>query len=163
MTVLVAAASRHGATTEIAAAIGRVLHERGVDAEVAKVEDVESLARYDAVVLGSAVDVGQWLEPARTFVDAHADELAARRTWLFSSGPIGDPPKPAPGESVRVDEIVAKTAPEEHRVFGGKIDRRHLGLAERAVARAVRAREGDYRDWREIRRFAEEIAASVRD
>jgi len=163
MTVLVAAASRHGATNEIAAAIGRVLREHGVEADVEKVEDVESLERYDAVVLGSAVYVGQWLEPARTFVDAHGEELAARRTWLFSSGPIGDPPKPEPEESVKLDAIVERTSPEGTRVFGGKIDRKHLGLAERAVMRAVRAREGDYRDWRAIRGYAKEIADTLNE
>jgi menaquinone-dependent protoporphyrinogen oxidase len=162
MTALVAAASRHGATTEIAAAIGRVLREHGVEADVANVEDVASLEGYDAVVLGSAVYIGQWLEPARSFVDEHAEELAARRTWLFSSGPIGEPPKPVPEESVKLDEVVEKTSPEAHRVFGGKIDRKHLGLAERAVVRAVRAREGDYRDWRAIRGYAQEIADTLK-
>lgn len=161
MTVLVASASRHGATTEIAATIGRVLREHGVAAEVAKVEDVESLDPYDAVVLGSAVYAGQWLESARSFVDRHADELAARPTWLFSSGPVGDPPKPAPDEAVKIDRILVETSPEEHRVFGGKIDRKDLGLAERAIMRAVRAREGDFRDWRAIRGFAEKIAQAV--
>lgn len=161
MTVLVASASRHGSTTEIAAAIGRVLRERGVEAEVADVAAVESLERYDAVVLGSGVYAGRWLEPARTFVDRHGAELAARRTWLFSSGPVGDPPKPAPEEAVHLDEIIAETSAEEHRVFGGKIERKDLGIAERAILRAVRAREGDYRDWRAIRGFAEGIAQAV--
>jgi menaquinone-dependent protoporphyrinogen oxidase len=161
MTVLVASAGRHGSTEEIAAAIGRVLREHGIETDVAKIEDVGSLAGYDAVVLGSAVYVGKWVEPARQFVEAHAEELAARRTWLFSSGPIGDPPKPAPDSAVDVSEIVRQTRPEEHRVFAGKVDRSRLGLAERIVMRAVRAREGDYRDWGEIRSFAARIAASV--
>jgi menaquinone-dependent protoporphyrinogen oxidase len=161
MTVLVAAAGRHGSTGEIAAAIGRVLRERGVETDVARIEDVASVAGYDAVVLGSAVYVGRWVEQARQFVDAHAEELASRPTWLFSSGPVGDPPKPPPGSAVDVAEIVRRTAPEEHRVFGGKVDRSRLGLAERMILRAVGAREGDYRDWGEIRRFAEVIAASV--
>jgi menaquinone-dependent protoporphyrinogen oxidase len=158
MTVLVASASRHGSTTEIAAAIGRVLRERGVDVQVENVENVDSLAPYDAVVLGSAVYVGHWLEPAQRFVELHADELAGKRTWLFSSGPVGDPPKPSPASAVDIEDVVSRTAPEEHRVFGGKIDRKELGLAERAIVRAVRAREGDYRDWRAIRSFGEEIA-----
>lgn len=62
---------------------------------------------YDAVVLGSAVYVGRWLEPARELVDAHAEELAARPTWLFSSGPIGDPPKPEADDAVQIAEIAA--------------------------------------------------------
>ncbi|HZR95752.1 MAG TPA: flavodoxin domain-containing protein [Gaiellaceae bacterium] len=155
MTVLVTAASRHGGTAEIAAAIGRVLRERGVVADVVPVEDVDSLAEYDAVVLGSGVYVGRWLESARTFVDRHGNDLAARPVWLFSSGPIegkGD---------VDVEPIVSTVAPEAHRVFGGRVDRSRLALAERAILRAVRAREGDYRDWRAIRGYAQEIAETV--
>src|SRR5581483_8068768 len=101
MTVLVTAASRHGGTAEIAAAIGRVLRERGVVADVVPVEDVDSLAEYDAVVLGSGVYVGRWLESARTFVDRHGNDLAARPVWLFSSGPIEGKGDAAAGAIVR--------------------------------------------------------------
>jgi len=87
--VLVAVASKHGATQEIAEAIGRVLAERGVGADVMRVDDVTDATGYEAVVLGSAVYMGNWLEPARRFVEDHADELAAQPTWLFSSGRPG--------------------------------------------------------------------------
>jgi Flavodoxin domain len=54
MTVLVTAASKHGATLEIAEAIARVLAEQGVSAELVPIDEVSDLGRYDAVVLGSA-------------------------------------------------------------------------------------------------------------
>jgi menaquinone-dependent protoporphyrinogen oxidase len=161
VTALVAAASRHGSTGEIAAEIGRVLTERGIATEVAKIDDVDSLEGYDTVVLGSAVYVGQWLAPAREFVEEHAAELAERRTWLFSCGPVGDPPKPDEADAVRIDEIVAKAKPTGHRLFAGKVDRAVLGFGERAVVTAVRAKEGDYRDWDDIRDWAEGIADAI--
>jgi ATPase subunit of ABC transporter with duplicated ATPase domains len=49
-----AAASKHGATLEIAEAIARVLAEQGVSAELVPIDEVSDLGRYDAVVLGSA-------------------------------------------------------------------------------------------------------------
>jgi menaquinone-dependent protoporphyrinogen oxidase len=162
MTVLVAAASKHDATQEIAEAIGRVLAERGLDVQVKPVEAVEDVQRYDAVVLGSAVYVGKWMAEARRFVEQHADELAARPTWLFSSGPIGDPPRPEAGTAVDVDAIVAATHAREHRLFAGKLDKSRLAFAERAVARAVRAPEGDFRAWEEIEAWAADIAEAVR-
>ena len=64
MTVLVAAASKYGATAEIAEAIGRGLREGGVAADVRPVEQAGDLSGYAGVVLGSAVYVGRWLEPA---------------------------------------------------------------------------------------------------
>ena len=161
MTALVTAASRHGSTAEIAEAIAKTLNEHGVQADVRRLEDVHGLDAYDAVVLGSAVYMGRWLEPAREFVGARHTELQAGRTWLFSSGPIGDPPRPTAAEAVDVEEIVALTTPREHRLFGGKIDRSRLGFGERAMMRAVRAPEGDFRDWDEIRLWAEEIAEAL--
>ncbi len=163
MTVLVAVASRHGATHEIAETIGRRLVEGGLEVDVQRVEDVRDPSQYDAVVLGSAVYVGRWLKSARAFVDAHAEELAARPTWLFSSGPIGDPPKPEGGDkAVQVEGVVAGTHARGHRVFAGRIDRSRLNLAERAVASAVRAADGDFRAWPEVEGWAGEIAAALR-
>ena len=54
MTVLVTAASKHGATLEIAEAIARVLAEQGGSAELVPIDEVSDLGRHDAVVLGSA-------------------------------------------------------------------------------------------------------------
>jgi len=65
MTVLVAAASRHGATQEIAERVGADLAERGVAVEVQNLEDVGSLRDYEAFVLGSSIYLGNWLKPAR--------------------------------------------------------------------------------------------------
>ena len=158
MSVLVTAASKHGATSEIADAIARSLEQRGLDAEVIYPSDVGDVSRYDAVVLGSAIYMGRWLEPAKRFVDEHADALAARPTWLFSSGPIGDPPKPAAQELADLDEIVTRIGAREHRLFTGRLERSRLSLPERLVVRAVGASDGDGREWDEIAAWAGRIA-----
>lgn len=161
MAVLVAVASKYGATREIADAIGRTLAEHGVEAEVASVDEVGGVEGYEAVVLGSAVYVGHWLESARTFVEKHGSELSGRPTWLFSSGPIGSPPRPAAEEAVQVDDLVAATAAREHRLFAGKLDKSRLSFPERAVVFAFRTAEGDVRDWDEITGWAAEIAKAL--
>jgi menaquinone-dependent protoporphyrinogen oxidase len=162
MKVLVAAASKHGATHEIAAAIGRGLSERGLVVEVCDVADLGSIGDANACVLGSAVYVGQWLGTARHFVEANAAALAAIPTWLFSSGPLGDPLKPDEEHAVNVAETIASVAAREHRLFAGKLDKGQLGFGERAVVLAVRAADGDYRNWDEIDAWAGEIAAALR-
>jgi menaquinone-dependent protoporphyrinogen oxidase len=159
--VLVAAASRHGATAEIADALGRRLGEHGVVADVARLEDVEGLTGYDAFVLGSAVYVGRWLEPARRFVEANREELATRPTWLFSSGPLGDPLRPDEGKAVHVADLVESTGAVDHRLFPGRLRRDVLGFGERAIVAAVRAPDGDYRDWDAIAAWADGIAQSL--
>lgn len=161
MRVLVAAASKYGSTSEIAEALGRTLSEHGVEAEVRRVEEVEELEGYDAVVLGSAVYVGQWLEAARTFVQEHAEALGARPTWLFSSGPLGEPLRPREDQAVQIGEILEATGARGHRLFAGKLDKSRLGFGERAVVLAVRAAEGDFRDWDDIASWGAEIAGAL--
>jgi menaquinone-dependent protoporphyrinogen oxidase len=162
MTILVAAATKHGATIEIAEAIGRVLDEAGLATSVDLVGEVASVDPYEAVVLGSGVYVGHWLAPARAFAERNAEALRARPTWLFSSGPIGDPPRPETEDAVKVDDLMATTGAREHRLFGGKVDKHQLGFGERAVMLAVGAKDGDFRDWEAISAWAREIAATLR-
>jgi menaquinone-dependent protoporphyrinogen oxidase len=161
MKVLVAAASRHGSTSEIAEAIGDELRGHGLDADVKRADEVHDLAGYDAVVLGSAVYVGKWLDPARDLVEKRADELCTLPVWLYSSGPVGEPLRPAPEDAVDVAPLVSATRAREHRLFGGKLDKGRLGFGEKAVVLAFRAPEGDFRDWDEIRAWAGDIAGEL--
>lgn len=162
MRVLVTAASKHGATEEIAHAVVEELDRRGIVADFLTPEAVKSVTEYDAVVIGSAVYAGHWLKPATDLVAAHADDLRSRRgVWLFSSGPVGEPePKPE-GDPADIDELVAATSAKDHVVFGGRIKRDELGFAERAIVRALRVADGDHRDWVAIDAWAGEIAASL--
>jgi menaquinone-dependent protoporphyrinogen oxidase len=163
MTVLITAASKHGATREIAEVIERVLDEHGVSAERLDLDEVGDLGRYEAVVLGSAVYMGQWLKEARSFIDWHGGELAERPTWLFSSGPIvGDPAKPDPADEAAGIHALEAAHAREHKLFAGKLDKSRLGLLEKAAVRAAHASEGDHRDWDEINRWATEIAAQLK-
>lgn len=160
MTVLVTAASRHGSTTEIAQAMADGLIRRGVPAEVRAPADVPDLHRYDAVVLGSAVYAGHWLAEAKTFVDRLADQLVTRDVWLFSSGPVGVPLQPEE-EAVDVTAERQHTAARDHRTFPGRIDRGRLGFAERALVRALRVPDGDFRDWSVVDEWAGSIASDL--
>jgi menaquinone-dependent protoporphyrinogen oxidase len=95
------------------------------------------------------VYAGHWLTPARELVGRCGSALAARPVWLFSSGPVGDPPKPEE-DPVDVAAIVAAIKAREHRVFAGKLVRKQLSFPERAIVSALRVPEGDFRDWTEI-------------
>lgn len=160
MRVLVTAASKHGTTSEIATAIAEGLRPAGLTVEVHPPEAITSLDTYDAVVLGSGVYAGRWLEPARSFVDRHEAALRARPTWLFSSGPIGDPPKPE-GDPAEIPPLVERLAPRGHRMFAGRLERANLGFMERTITRALKAPDGDFRDWAAIRAWAESIARDL--
>ena len=161
MRILVTAASRHGSTMEMASAIGTALQEAGIQADVKPLHELGGVAGFNAVVLGSSVYMGRWLPEAADFVRRHEIELRARPVWLFSSGPIGSPePKPE-GEPANIDEMVASVRARGHRVFAGRLDRSQLGLGEKLIVGAVKAQDGDFRDWDAVRAWALEIATAV--
>jgi menaquinone-dependent protoporphyrinogen oxidase len=160
MKVLVCAASKYGATGEIAQAVADVLAERGCQVTVLPPQEVGAVEEFDAVVLGSAVYMGQWMKPARELAERSAGALAARPVWLFSSGPVGEPAKPA-GNPVDVTRILQATAARDHQIFTGKLARKHLSFPDRAMASAIRAQEGDFRNWAHIRAWATGIADTL--
>jgi menaquinone-dependent protoporphyrinogen oxidase len=160
--VLVSAASRHGATVEVAATIWAALRAAGHDPFVLTPDEVQRVDGYDAAVIGSGVYVGKWLEPAKDLLARHKVALSGMPVWLFSSGPLGDPPKPDE-DPVDAAPLVALVGAREHRVFPGMVDKRRLGFGEKALMAAVHAPEGDYRPWEEIEAWAGEIAATLAD
>ncbi|MFI5615810.1 flavodoxin domain-containing protein [Amycolatopsis sp. NPDC051903] len=166
MRILVAVATRHGATREIAEQIAATaaitLEETGIAAQVEVLDAgcVTSLAGYDAVVLGSAVYLGHWLDSARRLAREYQAELRRLPVWLFSSGPWGQKTRPG-SDPADVSDVLTDTFAREHRLFGGRIERARLHFPERAVVAALRVTDGDYRDWPVIRAWAREIAGHL--
>lgn len=168
MTVLVTYASKHGSTRGIAEGIGKRLRERGVDTEVRPVEKIDGPEGYDALVIGSAVYLGSWMKEAVRFLDRHGEALQRVPVWLFSSGPTGTAPENAgPIDSVdtekfsflakqrqRLDAVGAR----DHRVFRGALDPKELNFLERQAIKAAKSELGDFRDWDEAERWADDIA-----
>jgi menaquinone-dependent protoporphyrinogen oxidase len=160
MKILVTASSKHGSTHEIADRIAETLREQGADVARRLPEEVSSVDEFDAVVLGSAVYAGHWLKPARELVERLGPKLEGRSVWLFSSGPLGDPPKPEE-DPVDVAEVMETTKARQHRVFAGKLTKKELSFGERAIVLALRAPEGDFRDWEDIKSWAREITEEL--
>jgi menaquinone-dependent protoporphyrinogen oxidase len=161
MKVGVLAASRYGSAAEVADAIAEEL--RGARLEVVRGEaapDAE-LAGLDAVVLGSAVYAGSWIKEAAKLLDERGEELAERPLWLFSVGPIGDPPEPEEAEPEDVTAAGERLGARGHEVFAGKLDLAVLRRLERLMVKAFKAPEGDFRDWEAIRAWARGIAGEL--
>ncbi|WP_448629239.1 flavodoxin domain-containing protein [Cellulomonas soli] len=160
MHLLVTVASRHGATQEIGAEVAQVLRAAGHEVDEVPPDDVEGVRGYDAVVLGSAVYVGRLAASLRDLVDRQAGQLKERPTWLFWSGPIGDPPMPAtvPDD---VTAVATRTGSADPQAFAGRLERADLNLSERALVALTRAEPGDYRDLDEVRAWAATIVREL--
>lgn len=161
MKVLVATASRHGSTLEIAEVIGGVLRQAGHTVDVTAIDQVTQVDRYDAAVIGSAIYMGNWLPQAREFVERNLAAFHSMPVWYFSSGPVGSSSKPAM-DAKHLDQLTQLLGGQQARIFGGRLDSGEIGLGERLIVRLVKASDRDSRDWEEIRQWAEGIAAALK-
>ncbi|MGW5365467.1 flavodoxin domain-containing protein [Actinopolymorpha pittospori] len=75
--VLVAYATRDRRTAGIAERIGADLISEGLEVKVAPAKAVDSVAGYDAFVLGGAMHGGRW-DGARSFAERFGPQLADR-------------------------------------------------------------------------------------
>ena len=164
--VLVAYATKHGATAEIAEKIGQVLREAGLQVDVQAADRVGDLSAYQAVVLGSAVYIGQWRKEAAKFLTAHETALAGRPVWLFSSGPTGqgDPVELAQGWRfpAKLQPIADRIRPRDIAVFHGAVDLNKLSFLDKWMLKNVKAPVGDFRDWEAISAWAAAIAGELK-
>lgn len=161
MTVLVTYASKHGSTQGIAEHIAEKLRQLGKQVEVRPVEAVENPDGYEAFVIGSAVYYGSWLKEATEWVRSNRTILALHPVWLFSDGPLGTEVKDAEQQPKEMAEFQQTIKPRDERIFFGALDHHKLSFAERMVVKAVRAPEGDFRDWQTIDDWAATIARDL--
>ena len=172
MRVLIAYATKHGATEGIAARIGDGLASAGHDPDVRDAGDVADLAGYDAFVLGSAAYIGHWRKQAIELARRLEQERGERPVWLFSSGPLGEDPTDEQGRDKRdsaepgdLPDLLAWVQPRDHRVFFGALDPTSLTLPEKAMRKLPAGKallpEGDFRDWDDIDAWAASIAADL--
>jgi len=182
-TVFIVYGSRHGGTEGIAERIGEVIRMHGIEAIVIPADRVPALDAVDAVVVGSGVYMGRWLDEPVRFIEHHLAELASRPRWLFSSGPLSRPamqkdadmltaalgPEDGPGSGGRkkIAELTAATHARDHAIFLGRFDPDDppRAISERFVRLMPVAKgalpPGDFRDWDHVEAWAHEIAASL--
>lgn len=161
--IAVVIASKHGATLEIGDFLVRKLQSKKLLAKLFAVEIALSVdfTNYDAFVIGSAVYGGFWMKTATEFVKQNQQLLSQKKVWLFSSGPLGEPPVPSFDHVVSIAQIEKLITPVKHCIFSGKLDKNNLSFTEKALIKLVGASYGDYRPWDMIEKWGKEIRASV--
>jgi len=167
MKVLVAYASKYGATKGIAERVARVLHDRGLEVDLRPCDEVHEASGYDAYVIGSAAYMFRWRKDATKLVRRNAEVLARHPVWLFSSGPLGTDTVDKDGNDVlegarpkQFDEFERTISPKDLRVFFGAFQLEELRGVDRMAKWAPSADlpVGDFRDWPAIEGWANGIA-----
>ena len=158
--ILVAYASVHGSTAEIARSVSLTLSRAGFDVDVLPVTEVKGVDGYNAVVLGSAVYAGRWRKDAYDFLERFAIDLKQKDVWLFQSGPLGHSAqyivRSLPTNMAALAQYLRVKGAA---TFGGKLQGGVGGPIARFLERAGLA--GDYRDFTEIRLWAEDVARTT--
>ena len=161
MHILVTAASKHGATDEVADAIAKRIEASGITVDRLAPADVTSVADYYAVIVGSATYILQWMPEAHDFMERFKDQLPVGQVWAFSVGMNGVP-KHSKQDGSRVGPLLTHVKCRELRTFPGRYKPSLLSLRERSVARLAGVVEGDFRDWEAIERWADEIVDALK-
>ncbi|MET1153794.1 flavodoxin domain-containing protein [Arthrobacter sp.] len=167
MTVLVAYASARGSTREMAEHIASRLETVLGAVECRAVEEVESVAAYKAVVIGSAIHNQAWLPAATGFFARFAAELASRPVWAFNVGMADALPKPfrvrgAALQQKRLAAVLPKdVALRGHEVFSGVYESDQMPVPLRLLFRLAGGRFGDLRNWAAVDDWADQLASEL--
>lgn len=161
--ILVTYAGRTGSTAEVAKIIGEVLTSRGFAIDLKPVKEKPSIEGYHAVVLGSAIRMGGWLPEILEFIRTNQVALNQISTAIFTVHLFNT-------STDQVSHAVRKTytgpvwkmlTPVDEAFFAGKMDLAKLSLGDRVLSRLAAVNTGqkigDFRDWNQIRGWAQTV------
>ena len=157
--ILVAYASKRGATTEVAAAVARELERPGIAAEVIGIDSVLSLEPYDGLVIGAPVYTGKLFGDVASFVRRHINEIGRIPVAAFLTGIA--PVYPKAGDPMQVIGLMTTAlqpvTPVAVTMFAGKLDPSNQSFAERSLTKLLKVPVGDFRDWNAIAAWSRQL------
>lgn len=154
--LLVAYATRTGGTAPIAEAIAITLQNEGLNVDVGPIREVSDIGSYHATILGSSIRAGGWLPEMIDFMKANLNQLQKMPIAFFTVCITLSDDTPENRETVRqyLDPVRQLVNPVIEGYFAGKMDFSRLSLPVRFLVKAMKAPEGDFRDWDKIRQWA---------
>ncbi len=148
--VLVAYATKHGSTREVAETVAEELH-----AELCELGDANCLDGYRAVVIGAPLYMGRWHRDAHRFLKRHGAELPFA---VFALGPLHDTEEEIRASRKQLDKALARypeLRPVSVAVFGGVVDPATLRFPFNHMP------AGDARNWDAIRAWARGLGGAL--
>ncbi len=158
-TTLVAYATKHDSTHQVAEQVAGVLRSEALDVDVRPADAVKDLEPYGAVVLGGALYMGRWHHDARRFLGHHREGLARRPLFIFGMGPLELVEEQVTRAREQLEAALAKVPevrPAGVAIFGGVIDPGKMRFP------FSHAEAKDARDADAIRSWAHEVASALR-
>lgn len=163
--VIIAYATRHGYTGEAAEYIGKIVRDKGFEVDVEPATDVESLDGYKAVILGTSIKGDAIMPEATAFAERFRGELDSLPAAFFGlSMVLADQTEENKKHVLAtLNQLRFGMRPLGVGVFGGVRDANTLPYVLRWTARFSKIPVGDFRDWDEIKAWAERIATLIKE
>jgi len=157
--ILVAYASKCGATAELAERIASDLCSTGFRADLLPAGKVKDLTGYRAVVIGTAIYMGKPLAEARKFTEDFLFPRPDLPLALFNVSLTmkEDTPENAEVALGYLEELLSLVKPDLIGLFAGRIAMDTLPPLYRLFAQSDNEgalAEGDYRDWDQVSAWA---------
>ena len=157
-TVLIAYASKHGTTREVADSIAVTLRELGLDVELQRADRVHDLARFDAVLVGGGLYMGRWHADARRLLKRYRTALARKPFAVFALGPDSLEEAKVADSRTQLERALAATPelkPTAVAIFGGALKPESWRFPFNRLPAS------DARDWDAIDSWARNVATKL--
>jgi menaquinone-dependent protoporphyrinogen oxidase len=177
MKALVVYGSRYGTAAEIAQEIADVIENEGNEVDLKDVRAIKKfdVSPYDLIVVGSGIKMGKWTKGSLKFLKDNKSQLANKKVALFvSCGAANEKKSRDEGWENYLKKVATENLegePVELGLFGSVYDpnAKH-GLMYKLTNRFYKkelekqgidtTKRHDYRDWDEIRAWANNLAHS---
>jgi menaquinone-dependent protoporphyrinogen IX oxidase len=156
---LIAYATKHDSTHQVAELVGDVLRNDGLEVDVRPAGEVSDVEPYAAVVVGGALYMGRLHKDASHLLHAQRRALAGRPVFVFAMGPMDLEEKSVADARRQLDHALAKTPeiePVTVAIFGGVVHAEDLHFPFNHMP------ETDARDPEAIRAWASDVATVLK-
>jgi menaquinone-dependent protoporphyrinogen oxidase len=161
--ILIAYASKCGSTGQVAQAIGQSLCDKCASVDVRPAKTVTSVEGYRAVLVGSAIRMGQWLPEAIDFLKTNRARLSQMPTAFFTvhMQNVDDSPESQAARAAYVAPVHRLVTPSAEAFFAGKIELARMSFFDRLICQAMQSKDEDLRDWAKIRVWAQGLPLAL--
>lgn len=172
MKILIAYATVHGSTREVAEFMKSILEGHGFEVVTANVKDITSVEEYDAFVLGSAIYGGMWLTEMSHFLTNQQAQLAAKPVyfWITCIRVLESDGREHALQYYVHRDMLRQIGNRDVGIFAGKLKLDEIDWNERwtlSIRYDGKEMPGtfndDYRDWDAIKAWTEQVASGLKE
>ena len=162
--VLIVYGTKSGCTAGVAEHIGSTLAEHGITADIRPAVDEPDPRGYAAIIVGSGVRAGQWHGSVKKWLTANTESLREIPHALFTTClTMAAEPEKAAEVRAYTDPLVEQTGiePVDVGLLAGWNEPKKFSLPERLILKAMKAPEGDFRDWEAVAAWTRSVSGKL--